>query len=1137
MYAFGELLRGFRQREGMTQRELADRLGVHRRTVSDWERSEYLPRTREMVLDLAETLGLSHADTDRLLIAAEYPAEHLPEAEAIITPSHQLALGAPKQAPPLPEHFIPRPEISDTLRDRLLEEGFAPGVLVVSAIHGLGGIGKSVLAAALAHDAEVQERFPDGVLWVTLGQQPELHSLLSSWIVSGLRDRVYRPTTIEAASAHLRTLLLDRAVLLVIDDVWEAEHARPFLAGSHRCRVLITTRRADVADEVGADLQQMDVMTPLQSLDLLAARLGRPLGDKERQDARRLARMVGHLPLALELAATRVKRGMSWIDLCTALEEEVARLEVLDSARRRRKRATRVVAAFNLSLEALRTDDEEAWEAFIWLGVLQEDVTVAAPMAATLWGVSEAKAVDLLELLWNDSLLLPDSPLCIGKNEWAGYRLHDLLHDVARRLLTTRQPHGLGYTLKGANAAFLERYRMRTEESLWHTLPDDGYIHNHLAWHLEQALLEKEVHGLLQEETCERRSGWYEARERLGQTAGYVADVNRAWRLAENQFGVCDSPMAVGYQIRYALIIASLNSMAGNLPRTLLAALARRGLWPQTQLIAYARLVPNPSDRAVVLATLASHLSEPHRKATIQEAVEAVDGIEDELTQVSAWARLADCLPGGLDRERLETAWAVAGEIEDVESRAQALGVLIPHLPAPVKRTAIQQALASVQAIKRTDSRAKAILCLAPHLSESLLREELENARASIRSIKKRAARMDFTTEAFDPERADEEARTPSLVLVGLTPQLAALGYPEEAFEIVQEITGSESQAQAIADLAPLLSGTMLVEALEIVRSGSPDLQYEGDAKGYALVTLARRLQGSQRQAILVDALDIVRSIREPSREKALVLAEIASCQPEPLRNDAMLDALNTALEPWEWSLSERAAILAELAGHLPRPLRDQALRETLTIAENITSQKDRVEALSLLPTDLPDELLREALELMRRIVDDEPRVETFVELASRLPEPMKQEALMATLEEAKRLPKISERFSFFLGPYCREDSLERLSKICAESGHSETAQEAALEMERESDRDRVLLEVASILSQPRQLRQAEPKAARPSGDSAKAWLASLNLSSRTREDLLCAIRNSVPTIIALGGNQAIEETFRAVQDVCRWWP
>lgn len=90
MHTFGDLLRGFRRREGLSQETLADTLGVHRNSISDWERDQYLPRTRQMVLDLSEALNLDQSDTDRLLRAAEYPLEYnnLGGIASLFTGSH-----------------------------------------------------------------------------------------------------------------------------------------------------------------------------------------------------------------------------------------------------------------------------------------------------------------------------------------------------------------------------------------------------------------------------------------------------------------------------------------------------------------------------------------------------------------------------------------------------------------------------------------------------------------------------------------------------------------------------------------------------------------------------------------------------------------------------------------------------------------------------------------------------------------------------------------------------------------------------------------------------------------------------------------------------------------------------------------
>jgi len=486
----------------------------------------------------------------------------------------------PFQAPPLPRHFVPRPEVSEPLKIQLLaEHGQPSGILVVSAIHGLGGIGKSTLAAALVRDPEVLTRFPDGILWATLGQQPDVLSLLTGWI-QALGDYDFRPTTSEAATAHLRTLLHDKAALLVVDDAWDPAHVHPFLAGGDRCRVLVTTREAVIASAVGAKLYDLDVMTPAQALALLGGRLGRKLEGEERASARELARVVGYLPLALELAAAQVADGVPWDELLEDLDAEIARLETLEVpgaeevADEALRKQLSLKASFHLSLRRLsaerRTD-------FAWLGVLPEDVVLTPAMMATVWGKGVREARDTLRYLRGKALLSPGAPRPDGTPT---YRLHDLLHDLARRLLTAPpEPKregdlpGLGVPLPEAHRLLLERYRARTQDGLWHTLPDGGYIHAHLTWHMEQAGEVEAIHALLREETEEGRNGWYEARERLGQTAGYLADIACTWQLAEEEIATRNSLLALGLQCRYALITASLNTLAKNIPPALLAAL------------------------------------------------------------------------------------------------------------------------------------------------------------------------------------------------------------------------------------------------------------------------------------------------------------------------------------------------------------------------------------------------------------------------------------------------------------------------------------------------------------------------------------------------------------------------------------
>ena len=601
--------------------------------------------------------------------------------------------GAPFLAPPLPPYYVPRPENLTAVKASLLDAA-QPDTLVISAIYGMGGIGKSVLAAALVQESDVQQRFPDGILWVTLGQNPDLLSMVNQWIRE-LRDYDYNPTTLEAASLHLRTLLADKQALLVVDDIWHPEHVQPFRIGGAGCCVLVTTRQTQIKEATRYDL---DLMTPQQSLDLLTQYLPEDLSAAEIAQAETFAQEVGYLPLALELAAAQIADGVTWTELLEAFRAEMAALdldsdvEAIGDEAIRKQRS--LVASFKLTLKLL---SPKQLEQFAWLGIVPEDVSLTQPMAATLWELPAFQAGKLLRALKNRALLLPQAQRL---GERPTYRIHDLVHDLAQRLLTHEQYlgdlPGLGLTMAAAHRQFLERYHRQTQNELWHTVPDDGYIHQHLAWHFEQAQQPALLHQLLQESTPEGRNGWYEACERLGQTANFVTDVARAWQWAEQTWE--QHPQAsIVLQWRYALITTTLNSLASNIPAELIAALVKQQFWTPAQGLAYIRQAKEAGKKAEGIAEIAALLP----PALLTETVSLTREIQSDYHRAHALFVLAPHLPESLFTEALQAA----RDIQNDDARARALGALAIHGPESLFTEALQAA----RDIQNDDHRARAL--------------------------------------------------------------------------------------------------------------------------------------------------------------------------------------------------------------------------------------------------------------------------------------------------------------------------------------------------------------------------------------------------------------------------------------------
>jgi hypothetical protein len=124
-----------------------------------------------------------------------------------------------------------------------------------------------------------------------------------------------------------------------------------------------------------------------------------------------------------------------------------------------------------------------------------------------------------------------------------------------------------------------------------------------LGWQLEQAEDREGLDALLREETAEGRNAWFELCERAGQTAAFAEDVQRAWRLADAAFAA-GHRAALALQCRCALLVSTLNSLASNLPGTLVAELVRHRLWPVEQGLAHVFRKSDEGDRVATLVEL-----------------------------------------------------------------------------------------------------------------------------------------------------------------------------------------------------------------------------------------------------------------------------------------------------------------------------------------------------------------------------------------------------------------------------------------------------------------------------------------------------------------------------------------------------
>ncbi|MBD2328806.1 NB-ARC domain-containing protein [Alkalinema sp. FACHB-956] len=602
-----------------------------------------------------------------------------------------------------------RPEALAAVKELLLRE--SERTLVVSAIAGLGGLGKSVLATAIVWDDEVQARFADGILWVTLGQQPDLLWELGEWIRALDKSREsWSATTLESARRYLHSLLVDKRVLLVVDDVWNAAHAKWFWVGGPECRVLVTTRGVPI---IGAERYDLDVMSPEDSLTLIRKTLADKWQVEMEQPALEFAEMLGHLPLALRLMALQISRGKRWESLKQAFLKERLRCLYeagvrLSDLSEQEQRQCSLAACFEVSLARLREDDPALYEQFVWLGVLPEDVTIQEQMAVTLWGVEDWEAEESLLSLYEQAFLMRAGESVEG---YALYRMHDLMHATAQGLIESGCLAGVE-SLAAAHRSFVGRYGKLNAEAYLFGLPKDGYIHRHLTWHLVMAGREDTVHRLLQRSNRLGRNAWFEACEEIGEPAIFVQDVQRGWELAEALYER-DNAKAIILQIRYVLIFTTLNSLLNHIPDELIAALVKHGYWQVEKGLAYAENIPENWHRGNTIIELVPYLSQTLAIKSINIAQE----IDDDSIRENVLQAIARKFPELLPNIQLNKS-----DFPDKEVN------ILEHLQIDTSDGSQLAALEKIQIIVDEEDKCKAICEIAPKLKEEFLEKAVSIA-------------------------------------------------------------------------------------------------------------------------------------------------------------------------------------------------------------------------------------------------------------------------------------------------------------------------------------------------------------------------------------------------------------------------
>jgi DNA-binding SARP family transcriptional activator/tetratricopeptide (TPR) repeat protein len=455
---------------------------------------------------------------------ARFPAAEREAAEPASPEPAGPRPQTPHQLPAGLRHFVGRDGQLSELARQIKEVGQPGRTVVIAAISGIAGIGKTALAVHWAH--QVADEFPDGQLYANLrGFDPSGVPVAVMAVVRDFLDALGIPSgripaSAEAQAALYRTVLAAKRVLIVLDNARDVDQVRLLLPGSPGCFVLVTSRSrlVGLAASEDAHLLHLGLPSISEAREMLSRKVGTGRVDAEPEAADELIRLCARLPLALGIVAARAAAtpGVRLAALAAGLGGTAERLDALDAA----TPASGVRAAFSWSCREL---PEAAARLFGLLGS-HPGPDISAAAAASLAGLPRSAARSALQELAQVGLVVEHVP--------CRFALHDLLRAYAA------EQAGASGTAAGGGADRAEQPGAAFSRLLDHYLRTGYAAARVLDRHRAPITLPAAQPGVVPEDMTEHGQAlaWFETeRQGLEVTIAAAADAGLdryAWQLA-----------------------------------------------------------------------------------------------------------------------------------------------------------------------------------------------------------------------------------------------------------------------------------------------------------------------------------------------------------------------------------------------------------------------------------------------------------------------------------------------------------------------------------------------------------------------------------------------------------------------------